>query len=131
MPAQSFDMPEPGLATERTALLTDVGRSLHPSVHASRKSIIGDSDEDAIRAFLLEFDGKPTTQRAYRKEVGRFLWWLSKMCKRIDQIDRFDAQAYRNFLLHPHQELIAPRNRVRGSAEWRQFAAPLPEEGVR
>lgn len=131
MPTPSFDMPELRLATDSAALSTGAGRSLQPVAHASRKSIIGDSDEDAVRAFLLEFDGKPTTQRAYRKEVERFLWWLRGMGKRLDQIDRFDVQAYRDFIRHPPHELIGPRNRARGSAEWRPFAAPLTEEGAR
>jgi len=68
------------------------------------------------------------TQRAYRKEVERFLLWVVlERKKALSSVDGSDCEAYRQFMAdpQPRERWCGPRARERWSPLWRPFEGPL------
>jgi site-specific recombinase XerD len=95
-------------------------------------SLIGDDDEDAVRSWLVEFSGVATTQRAYRKEAGRFLRWAKEIAgKSLRELDRSDIEAYRGFMAAPPASWLGTRRGERGTVDWRPFERAVTPAGER
>ncbi|RQR65214.1 site-specific integrase [Burkholderia sp. Bp9015] len=79
-------------------------------------------DLDAVFAYLHRYDGQAATQRAYWRELERFvLWCLLERRRPLSSILVDDCEAYKAFLASPSaafRGLRAPR----GSGRWRPFA---------
>jgi integrase len=80
------------------------------------------NDLEAIQCYLDRFAGQPHTQRAYTKELERFVLWCALVvCKPLSSLLVDDCEAYKNFLVAPLPEFRGPRT-VRSSKRWRPFA---------
>jgi len=98
----------------------------------ARLQIGADTDMDAIRCFLTEYDRSPGTHRIYQRECERLLLWSLVECgKPLSSLNRQDFEGYLNFLVDPQPAKLwcGPKvQRVR--AEWRPFVGPLSESAV-
>ena len=80
------------------------------------------NDLEAIQCYLDRFAGQPHTQRAYTKELERFVLWCALVvCKPMSSLLVDDCEAYKNFLAAPLPEFRGPRT-VKTSKRWRPFA---------
>lgn len=80
------------------------------------------SDLEAIQSYLSRYEGQHHTQRAYRKELERFILWCALVvCKPMSSLLVDDCEAYKNFLRAPWPEFCGPRT-VKTSKRWRPFA---------
>lgn len=96
------------------------------------KSLIGDSDHEVVNSWLGEFVDVPTTFRAYRKEVTRYLYWAHEVHgKRLTEINRADIEAYREFMRSPPAALVGPRNGCHADGTWKPFEAALSPSSQR
>lgn len=101
-------------------------------VSVIRTSLIGDDDISVVKAWLVEFQGSETTQRAYRKEADRFMRWVhSVRCKTLADIDRLDLELYRGFMTNPPASWCGHRQGERGTDSWRPFEGPISEGSQR
>jgi len=89
------------------------------------------NDYEAVQAWL-DLQESSATQRAYRKEAERLIFWaIVERARPISSLTTEDAVAYRAFLRHP-----APRSRwvgaavARTSPQWRPFAGGLSSRSV-
>lgn len=83
------------------------------------------NDLEAIQAYLYKFRERPPTERAYRKELERFLLWC--VCLRripLSSVLTDECEAYKDFLAKPAEAWIGPKHN-RTSPLWRPFAGPL------
>lgn len=98
----------------------------------ARLQIGADTDRDAIRCFLAEYDRSPGTHRIYQRECERLLLWSLIECgKPLSGLNRQDFEGYLHFLADPQPAALwcGPKvQRVR--AEWRPFVGPLSESAV-
>lgn len=94
--------------------------------------IDADSDGHAVLTWLAEHTASPRTLSSYRKEVERFLLWLSTRNKTLAQVRRDDVQDYQRHLAQPWPaaQWIGPA-RPRSHPDWRPFSAPLSPASVR
>lgn len=80
------------------------------------------NDLEAIHAYLGRYKGQPHTERAYRKELERFMLWCALVaCKPMSSLLVDDCESYKHFLRAPLPEfcgLRAPRT----SKRWKPFA---------
>lgn len=85
------------------------------------------NDLEAIDAYLYKFRGKEKTERAYRKELERFLLWcITVRGKAMSSIQQEDCEAYKDFLEDPPSHWIG-RRATRLSSDWKPFAGtPAP-----
>ena len=80
------------------------------------------SDLEAINSYLNRYEGQHHTQRAYRKELERFILWCALVvCKPMSSLLVDDCEAYKNFLRAPWPEFCGPRT-VKTSKRWKPFA---------
>ena len=80
------------------------------------------NDLEAAEAYLYRFRGTDKTQRAYRKELERFLLWCVIECgKPMSSVLHDDCEAYKDFLTKPGDDWIGPRT-IRRSLHWKPFA---------
>lgn len=80
------------------------------------------NDLEAISSFLGRYAGQVHTERAYRKELERFILWCAFVaCKPMSSLLVDDCEAYKNFLVAPLPEFCGPRT-VKASKRWRPFA---------
>lgn len=80
------------------------------------------NDLEAINSYLNRYKGQDHTERAYRKELERFILWCALVaCKPMSSLLVDDCEAYKNFLRAPLAEFCGPRT-VKGSKRWRPFA---------
>lgn len=111
---------------ERMRLPTAYSGEQGPNRNARLPMISARTDLDAIQAYLMRYADSPKTQRAYRKELERFLAWcvlvqripLSGVCVE-------DCEAYKAFLAEVPPEWTAPHRASRGNPAWRPFRGPL------
>jgi len=83
-------------------------------------------DLQAVTAWLRQFEARPHTRRAYRKEAERLLLWaLVERGKALSSLDAEDGQAFAAFLAAPGPAWTAARNTPRWSDAWRPFEAGL------
>ncbi|HDR9056982.1 TPA: site-specific integrase [Burkholderia vietnamiensis] len=79
-------------------------------------------DLDAVFAFLHRYDGQAATQRAYARELERFvLWCVLERGRPLSSILVDDCEAYKAFLASPSDAFRGPRA-PRGSGRWRPFS---------
>lgn len=85
------------------------------------------NDLEAIDAYLYKFRGKEKTERAYRKELERFLLWcVTVRGKAMSSIMQEDCEAYKDFLVAPLKSWIGKKTK-RLSNDWKPFAGnPSP-----
>lgn len=80
------------------------------------------NDLEAIRCYLDRFEGQPHTQRAYTKELERFLLWCVLIARKpMSSLLVDDCEAYKRFLASPSQQFRGPRT-ARTNRRWRPFA---------
>jgi len=80
------------------------------------------NDLEAINTYLNRFKGQDHTERAYRKELERFILWCALVaCKPMSSLLVDDCEAYKNFLRAPLPEFCGPRT-VKTSKRWKPFA---------
>ena len=80
------------------------------------------NDLEAINSFLNRYKGQGHTERAYRKELERFILWCALVaCKPMSSLLVDDCEAYKNFLRAPLPEFCGART-VKTSKRWRPFA---------
>lgn len=98
----------------------------------ARLQIGAQTDIEAIRCFLAEYDRSPGTHRIYQRECERLLLWSLIECGRpLSSLNRQDFEGYLHFLADPQPAALwcGPKvQRVR--AEWRPFVGPLSESAV-
>lgn len=81
------------------------------------------NDLEAIRSYLSQYSGNLKTQRAYTKELERFLLWA--VCERRKALSSLlvdDCEAYKRFLTAPPPSFVGPKT-SRGSTRWRPFVS--------
>lgn len=80
------------------------------------------NDLDAVNSYLNRYRGQDHTERAYRKELERFILWCALVaCKPMSSLLVDDCEAYKNFLRAPVPEFCGPRT-ARTSRRWKPFA---------
>jgi len=88
------------------------------------------NDLEAINCYLARYEGQEHTQRAYRKELERFILWCAFVaCKPMSSLLVDDCDAYAAFLRVPLNEFCgskAPRH----SKRWRPFDDKKPLSGA-
>lgn len=89
------------------------------------------NDLEAIKAYLVRFDDRASTQRMYQRELERFLLWCVKFRGvAMSSALTDECEAYKAFLANPAPEWVASRN-SRASPLWRPFAGPLQPQSQR
>lgn len=80
------------------------------------------NDLEAINSYLNRYKGQDHTERAYRKELERFILWCALVaCKPMSSLLVDDCEAYKNFLRSPLPEFCGPRT-VKKNKRWKPFA---------
>lgn len=103
-------------------------------------------DMEAIQKYLKAKGVNPSTFRAMRKEVERFLiWCTNEREKALSAVNIDDVTLYRDFLMAlsddgtsekpwqfsiPRRAWFAPRGTSRLSENWRPFEGPLKERNI-
>lgn len=83
------------------------------------------NDLDAVRAYLLRYQDREATRRAYQKELERFLLWCVKEQKKpMSSVLAEDCEAYKAFLRAPPATWTGSRT-TRLSNQWRPFMGAL------
>jgi len=97
-----------------------------------RLQIQANSDFEAIRCFLREYDRSPGTLRIYQRETERLLLWALVECgKPLSSLNRQDFEGYLNFLADPQPSRLWCGPKIdRKSDAWRPFVGPLSESAV-
>jgi site-specific recombinase XerD len=99
-------------------------------VYRSRlpNSLEASDDLQAVTRWLSRYDERPATQRSYRKEVERFvLWMTSVQRKAVSSASALDCQAYRAFLQAVPPTWVNSSPVERTDPMWRPFrGAPSP-----
>lgn len=93
-----------------------------------------DSDAEAAAVWLAErASASPNTAQAYRKEVERFLFWLSDQGMAISDAMREDYLRYGRFLLNPQPKAkwCSEKRHGRNSPNWRPFQKALTPNTAR
>lgn len=108
------------------------GRDGENRADPGRLQISADTDADAIRCFLSEYDRSPGTYRIYQRECERLLLWSLIDCgKPLSSLNRQDFEGYLNFLADPQPSALwcGPKAE-RITERWRPFVGPLSESAV-
>lgn len=80
------------------------------------------NDLEAINAYLNRYKGQGHTERAYRKELERFVLWCALVAsKPMSSLLVDDCELYKHFLRAPLPEFRGKRT-VKTSKRWRPFA---------
>ncbi len=97
-----------------------------------RLQISAETDADAIRCFLAEYDRSPGTLRIYQRECERLLLWAIVDCgKSLSSLNRQDFEGYLNFLADPQPaSLWCGPKADRATDKWRPFVGRLSESAV-
>lgn len=97
-----------------------------------RLQISAETDADAIRCFLAEYDRSPGTLRIYQRECERLLLWAIVDCgKPLSSLNRQDFEGYLNFLADPQPaSLWCGPKADRATDKWRPFVGRLSESAV-
>ncbi|SAK75092.1 integrase [Caballeronia temeraria] len=104
------------------------GDGIHrgPNRASSFAFIRADHDLAAVHAYLHRYRDRPTTLRAYTREVERLiLWSVVVRQKALSSLTVEDCEAYKDFLKAPLPSFMGPK-RPRTSGRWR----PFTQEGL-
>lgn len=98
----------------------------------ARLQITAETDAEAIRCFLAEYDRSPGTLRIYQRECERLLLWSLVDCgKALSSLNRQDFEGYLNFLVDPQPATLWCGPKAdRTTDKWRPFVGPLSESAV-
>ena len=91
-------------------------------------SLEAKDDLQAITRWLSRYDERPATQRSYRKEVERFVLWMTSVQKKpVSSASAVDCQAYRAFLAAVPAPWVNAAPVERTDPMWRPFrGTPSP-----
>jgi site-specific recombinase XerD len=91
-------------------------------------SLEAKDDLQAITRWLSRYDERPATQRSYRKEVERFVLWITSVQKKpVSSASAIDCQAYRGFLAAVPAPWVNAAPVERTDPMWRPFrGTPSP-----
>jgi site-specific recombinase XerD len=99
-------------------------------VYRSRlpNSLEATDDMQAVHRWLSRYDERAATQRSYRKEVERFVLWMTNVQRKaVSSASALDCQAYRGFLQAVPATWVNSMPVERTDAMWRPFrGAPSP-----
>ena len=85
-------------------------------------SLEAKDDLQAITRWLSRYDERPATQRSYRKEVERFVLWMTSVQKKpVSSASAIDFQAYRAFLAAVPAPWVNAAPVERTDPMWRPF----------
>lgn len=88
-----------------------------------------DTDQEAVNAFLREYQHSPATFRTYSKEAQRVLMWANLyLGKPLSSMDREDFHTYMKFMANPDPEWVGKKVN-KDTGDWRPFTGPLSESG--
>ncbi len=88
-------------------------------------SLEAKDDLQAITRWLSRYDERPATQRSYRKEVERFVLWMTSVQKKpVSSASALDCQAYRAFLAAVPATWVNAAPVERTDPMWRPFRGP-------
>ena len=95
------------------------------------KQISASNDVEAILVWLKGIRS-PSTMRAYRKEIERFLLWCQRVAaKNFSDILLEDIHDYIAFMADPQpQEAWCGPRKSRASADWRPFEKPCEPASI-
>lgn len=112
---------------ERIALDAPLDGSRGFNRHQGFSLISASNDLQAIDCYLYKFRHQEKTERAYRKELERFLLWcIYERAKPMSSVLTDDCEAYKDFLASPKPAWIGPKAK-RLSPDWKPFAGiPSP-----
>lgn len=101
-------------------------QALDGSAGSNRQSrfclVSAGNDLEAIDCYLYKFRAQEKTERAYRKELERFLLWcIYERRKPMSSVLLEDCEAYKDFLAAPPAHWIGART-LRLSPDWKPFA---------
>lgn len=92
---------------------------------AALSLIAAGNDLEAVQAFLVKYRGQAKTQRAYQKELERFLLWcLYARRKPLSSVLVDDCEAYKAFLAAPDPAWCG-KKAGRHTVYWRPFSGAL------
>lgn len=133
------DAPAPVLDTSDVRAISPLGTFTLPShldgVRGFNRApafcfISARNDLEAINCYLARYEGQEHTQRAYRKELERFILWCAFVaCKPMSSLLVDDCDAYASFLRTPLNEFCGPKA-PRNSKRWRPFDDKKPLSGA-
>ncbi|AIY44213.1 Integrase (plasmid) [Collimonas arenae] len=84
--------------------------------------IAAGNDLEAIGFYLARFEDQPHTQRAYRRELERFMLWSILIARKpLSSLLVDDCEAYKRFLRAPAPHFMGVRA-ARTSGRWKPFA---------
>nr|WP_309789584.1 phage integrase family protein [Caballeronia sp. LZ019] len=84
--------------------------------------IRAEHDLAAVHAYLHRYRDRPTTLRAYTREIERLILWSVVVRKKaLSSLTVEDCEAYKDFLEGPLPSFTGPK-RPRSSGRWRPFA---------
>jgi len=84
--------------------------------------IAAGNDLEAISFYLARFEDQPHTQRAYRKELERFLLWAILVARKpLSSLLVDDCETYKRFLRAPAAHFMGVRA-ARSSGRWKPFS---------
>jgi integrase len=108
------------------------GHAAENRADKARLQIQADTDTEAIRCFLGEYDRSPGTLRIYQREVERLLLWALVECgKPLSSLNRQDFEGYLNFLADPQPSTLWCAPKIdRSSESWRPFVGPMGESAI-
>jgi len=91
-------------------------------------SLEAKDDLQAITRWLSRYDERTSTQRSYRKEVERFVLWMTSVQKKpVSSASALDCQAYRGFLAAVPATWVNAAPVERTDPMWRPFrGTPSP-----
>jgi integrase len=117
------DPAEPRLAPfEHLAVPANLSGATGFNRAASFAFIRAEHDLAAVHAYLHRYRDRPTTLRAYTRELERLiLWSIVVRQKALSSLAVEDCEAYKDFLKAPLPSFMGPK-RPRTSARWRPFA---------
>lgn len=121
----------PVVPLESIALPTDLDGHAGLNRCANYCQIKARNDLSAINSYLMKFKGKPKTERAYRKEIERFLLWcITERGIAMSSALTDDCEAYKDFLASvPSYWIADSKHRLpRKSYGWRPFVGQLSKE---
>ncbi|WP_273998443.1 hypothetical protein [Burkholderia sp. FERM BP-3421] len=106
----------------RLAMPTDLDGSTGTNRAPAFSYIAAAHDLDAVFAYLHRYDGQAATQRAYWRELERFVQWcVLERGRPMSSVLVDDCEAYKAFLAAPSDAFRGPQA-SRASGRWRPFS---------
>ncbi len=120
------------MVTEHKLVRLDLTKLIDLKEPVNNSSLLGaDNDLQAVQKWIERFKNTHTV-RAYKRDVTRFLLWLSFVKgKHLNEILLDDLQDYLKFLQAPTNEWCVNKTKLkRYDARWRPFSKPLSKSSI-